>query len=64
MLVSASPDTKLAMEMTSEDWKTIEYGVEILEISENATLQLSKETASISEVNICTRLVPFIFYST
>ncbi|XP_054289867.1 uncharacterized protein LOC129005097 [Macrosteles quadrilineatus] len=50
ILVGSNPETKLSTEITNEDWKTIEYAVDILEIFENATLQLSKETSTISEI--------------
>lgn len=37
-------------EVTSEEWKCMEWAIQILEISVIVTLQLSKEGSTISEV--------------
>lgn len=51
VLVSSNEDVRLSTDLTNDDWKTLEYGVEILEIFETATLQLSKDTSTVSEVS-------------
>lgn len=50
ILVSSKPEIRLSVDMTSEDWKTMKFAVEVLEIFEQATLQVSKTFSSISEV--------------
>lgn len=50
ILIGAMEDVKLAAELTSEDWKTIKFAADILEIFETATLQISKESSTIAEV--------------
>lgn len=42
---------KLAAELTCDDWKTMEFAINILDIFEKATLQVSKSSSYISEVS-------------
>lgn len=51
VLVSNKPDVKLAAELTCDDWKTMEFAINILDIFEKATLQVSKSSSCISEVS-------------
>lgn len=51
VLLSTKAEVNLSVEMANEDWKTMQSAVELLEIFETATLQLSKECSTISEVS-------------
>lgn len=51
ILISAKNEIRLAAELTSDDWNNIEFAVDILEIFETATLQVSKESSTIAEVS-------------
>lgn len=60
VLLSTKAEVNISVEMTADDWKTMKFGVELLEIFETATIQLSKETSTISEVSF---LIDFGVYS-
>ncbi|XP_054285024.1 zinc finger BED domain-containing protein 4-like [Macrosteles quadrilineatus] len=49
-LMSGKPEVSLPVELTSDDFRTMQTAVEILEIFETATRQVSKESSSISEI--------------
>ncbi|XP_046387499.1 zinc finger BED domain-containing protein 4-like [Ischnura elegans] len=49
ILVSSKSDIKLSVDMVSDDWMTMQYAVSILEIFEQATLQVSKSSSTVSE---------------
>lgn len=51
ILMSGKPEVSLSVELTSDDFKTMKFAVEMLEIFENATRQVSKESSTISEVS-------------
>lgn len=63
ILLSSKSDVTLAAELTNEDWKTLEYAVDILEMFEVATLQVSKESSCISEVSYKFGLCMLLFSS-
>lgn len=48
-LTASKSDVNLSVDMNTDDWKTIECAVKVLEIFEDSTLQVSK-TSSIAEV--------------
>lgn len=50
ILLSTQAEINLSTEMTTDDWRTMKFAVEFLEIYETATIQLSKESSTISEV--------------
>ncbi|XP_046403790.1 zinc finger BED domain-containing protein 4-like [Ischnura elegans] len=50
VLLSSKGDAILSVDMIPDDWKTMEFGVQLLEIFETATNQLSKENSTISEI--------------
>lgn len=52
VLLATNPVINLSVEMTSDDWRTMKFAVDFLEIYETATIQLSKETSTISEVSL------------
>ncbi|KAJ8893120.1 hypothetical protein PR048_005703 [Dryococelus australis] len=43
-------DATISAELTVDEWKKIEHLIDKIEIFDTATLQLSKETSSVSEV--------------
>jgi hypothetical protein len=51
VLIAGKPEVSLPVELTTEDFKTMKVAVEILEIFETATRQVSKESSTISEVS-------------
>lgn len=53
VLASSNNDCNVAAELTTDEWKCMEGAVQILEIFEIFTLQLSKEASIISEVSFC-----------
>ncbi|KAJ8888961.1 hypothetical protein PR048_008455 [Dryococelus australis] len=50
IMASSRKDATIAAELTVDEWKKIEHLIDTMEIFDTATLQLSKETSSISEV--------------
>lgn len=52
ILVASKSDIKLSVDMVTDDWKTMKFAVSILEVFEQATLQVSKSSSSISEVGL------------
>lgn len=58
VILSTKADININLiEMTAEDWKTMKFAVDLLEIFETATIQLSKETTTISEVSLLINFV-------
>lgn len=51
VMATSSGEINCPAELTMDDWRTIEASVEILEIFDTATFQLSKESSTISEVS-------------
>jgi hypothetical protein len=52
ILVASKSDINLSVDISTDDWKTIKFAVSILEVFEQATLQVSKSSSSISEVGL------------
>ena len=52
ILVSSKSDIKLSVDMAVDDWMTMQFAVSILEIFEQATLQVSKSSSTISKVGL------------
>ncbi|KAJ8881945.1 hypothetical protein PR048_018432 [Dryococelus australis] len=50
IMASSRKDATISAELMVDEWKKIEHLIDILEIFDTATLQLSKETSSISEL--------------
>ncbi|KAJ8876315.1 hypothetical protein PR048_020760 [Dryococelus australis] len=50
IMASSRKDETISAELTVDEWKKIEHLIDIMEIFDTATLQLRKETSSVSEV--------------